>query len=75
LQQSFAIAQIDEDDAAVIASPLRPAGYRDHLADQRRADPTTIMSTHQVCHLEGKARDAKACTTRGQVRGVARATV
>ena len=29
LQQPFPIAQIDEDDAAVIATPMDPAGNRD----------------------------------------------
>ena len=33
LCQSFAIAQIDENDAAVIARDVHPAGKRDRFAD------------------------------------------
>ena len=34
LQQALAVAQIDEDDAAMVAPAMGPAGHRDDLADQ-----------------------------------------
>ena len=46
LQQALAIAQVDEDHAAVIAPAMRPAGHRDDLADQSLSDLAAIMSSH-----------------------------
>jgi hypothetical protein len=43
LQQSFAIAQVDEDHPAMIASPMHPAGDRDLLADEPLVDLSAVM--------------------------------
>jgi hypothetical protein len=57
LQQSLAIAQVDEDDAAMIAPPMGPAGHGDHLTDQRLADLTAIVSAHKLMNRRrGSAR-------------------
>ena len=54
LQQPLAVAQVDENDAAVVAPPMRPTGHRDDLADRRFADLTTIMSAHKLRTVRGK---------------------
>src|SRR5260370_23893622 len=56
LQQSFAIAKVDEDDAAMAAPPMAPPGHDDHLTDQRLADLTAIMSAHKLMNRKGSAR-------------------
>ena len=43
LQQSFAIAQVDEDHPAMIAAPMHPAGNRDLLADEQLVDLSAVM--------------------------------
>ena len=48
LQQALAVAQIDENDAAVIAAAMGPAGDGDDLADQRFADLTAIVGAHKL---------------------------
>ena len=48
LKKSLAVAQVDEDDTAVIAPAMRPAGHGDDLADQRFADLTAIVSAHKL---------------------------
>ena len=60
LQQSLAVSQVDEDDAAVISAPVGPAGHRHDLADQRLADLTAIVSAHKLRTAKREARDAKA---------------
>ncbi len=47
LQQALAIAQIDENHAAVVAAALRPAGHGDNLAGQRIINLAAIMSAHR----------------------------
>ena len=59
LQQPLAVAQVDEDDAAVVAAAMGPAGHRDDLADRGFADLAAIVSAHKL-RTAGKARDAKA---------------
>ena len=34
LQQPLAVAQVDEDDSAVVAAPMHPAGDADSLAER-----------------------------------------
>ena len=47
LQQPLAVAQIDENDAAMVAAPMRPTGHRDDLPINGLADLAAIMSAHQ----------------------------
>src|SRR5260370_19080884 len=56
LQQSLPIAKVEEDDAAIVAPPMGPAGHSDHLTDQRLADLTAIMSAHKLMNRKGSAR-------------------
>ena len=46
LQQALAIAQIDENDAAVVAAAMHPAGDRDLLSDQLLVDVSAVMRAH-----------------------------
>ena len=46
LQQALAIAQIDEDDAAVIAPAMHPAGDLDLLLRKTRIHLPAVMATH-----------------------------
>ncbi len=46
LQQAFAIAQVDEDHAAMIAPAMDPASDADVLADEGFVDLTAVMGTH-----------------------------
>ena len=46
LQQTFAIAQVDEDDAAMIAAAMDPASDADFLADEGFVDLTAVVGTH-----------------------------
>ncbi len=46
LQQPFAIAQIDEDHAAMIAAAMHPAGDAEFLADESFVDLTAVVGTH-----------------------------
>ena len=48
LQQPLAVAQIDENDAAVVAAAVGPAGHGDDLADRGFADLTAIVSAHKL---------------------------
>jgi len=43
LQQSFAVAQVDEDHPAMIAAAMYPAGDRDRLTDELLADLSAVM--------------------------------
>ena len=47
LQQAFAIAQIDENDAAVIAAPVYPTGYRHCPADGGAVHVAAVMTAHR----------------------------
>ena len=46
LHQAFAVAQVDEDDAAMVAPAMRPAHQRDGLAEQRFADEAAVGGSH-----------------------------
>ena len=50
LQQALAVAQVDEDHAAVVAAAMHPAGDGHTLADEGFVDVAAVMSTHR--HLE-----------------------
>ena len=46
LQQAFAVAQVDEDHATVIAAAVNPSGNRNLLTDQLFIDLAAIVRTH-----------------------------
>jgi hypothetical protein len=46
LQQAVAIAQVDEDDAAVVAPAVHPAGHRHGRSDEALVDLAAVMGTH-----------------------------
>jgi hypothetical protein len=46
LGQAFAVAQVDEDDAAVVAATVSPAAQGDLLADEGGVELSAVMSTH-----------------------------
>ena len=46
LQQALAIAQIDEDDAAVVAPAMHPAEDSHGLLQVRAVDGTAVIATH-----------------------------
>src|SRR6185312_2392049 len=48
LQQTFAIAQIHENDPAVVPAPVHPARDLDRLADQLLVDLSAVMCTHRA---------------------------
>ena len=47
LQQPFAIAQVDEDHAAVIAPAVGPSAQRDFLAGVRGAQVAAVVGAHE----------------------------
>src|SRR5690606_8892711 len=74
LQQSLAVAQIDEDDAAVIAAAMNPAGDSYRLADERTIDVAAVMTAHRriLCHskrlkVKGLMRFEEAGMLRGRL--------
>ena len=52
LRQPLAVAQVDEDHAAVVAAPVRPAAQRDAAIDQRSAQLAAVMSPHLLVVFE-----------------------
>jgi hypothetical protein len=58
LQQPRAIAQVDENDAAVVATSVHPAEQGDGLADELRVHQARIFGTHQKLRLSCAARAA-----------------
>jgi hypothetical protein len=46
LHQSFAVAQIDENDATVVAAAMDPAAQTDGLAEKRLSGEAAIVSSH-----------------------------
>ena len=48
LDEAFAVAQIDEDHAAVVAAPVHPAHQRDRLAQMAAIDASTIIGAFQI---------------------------
>ena len=49
LHQAFAVTQVDEDHAAVIATTMGPAHQGDRLAHQRFADQAAVGASHASC--------------------------
>ena len=47
LQQAFAVAQVHEDDAAMVAAAMDPAGNRNLLTDQLFVDLAAVVRTHE----------------------------
>ncbi len=47
LQQTFTVAQVDENHAAMIAATMHPARDRDFLADEGFLDLAAIVRTHE----------------------------
>ena len=47
LHQAFAVAQVDEDDAAVVAAAMHPAHQRDGLAEVAAVDAAAIVGAFQ----------------------------
>ena len=52
LHQALAIAQVDEDHAAVIAPPVHPTGYGDRLPDEAGGHLSAVMCAHAA--ISGK---------------------
>ena len=48
LGEPFAVAQVDEDDPAVVAAPVRPAGERHDAVDELRVELAAIVRAHQL---------------------------
>src|SRR5436309_6137048 len=48
LYQTFAVPQVDENDAAMIASSVNPATDADHPGQERAADATAVVGALQV---------------------------
>ncbi len=46
LQQAVAVAQVDEDHAAVVAAPVHPARNGDGGTDEALVDLAAVMSAH-----------------------------
>ena len=47
LQEALAVAQVHEDDAAMVAAAMDPAGNRNLLTDQLFVDLAAIVRTHE----------------------------
>ncbi len=54
LQQALAIAQIDEDDPAMITPAVHPAGHLDRLADQLLIDLSAVVGAHRAGDVTGR---------------------
>ena len=48
LQQTFAVAHVDKNNAAVIAAAMHPALYRDDLPQMFAADEPAVFATHDL---------------------------
>ena len=60
LHDAFVVAQIDEDDAAVIAPRVGPAAQGDFAIDEGLVDEAAEMGTH-TWSVRGKARVNRTC--------------
>jgi hypothetical protein len=62
LGQAFAVAQVDEDDAAVVAATVGPAAQGDDLAVEGGVELSAVMGTHgNSVGLLRCGDDAKVC--------------
>jgi hypothetical protein len=72
LGQTFTIAQIDKDDAAMIARPVHPSSQRDLLADigcsKRIAMMGSIHGAKAGCH-SGRSEESRKRLGRGVIFG------
>ena len=76
LQQTFAVAQIDENDAPVVAAAMNPSADGNDLAESGTVDAATIVSASHVLlrrRIDGfsgvpKARSLAARARRRQRR-------
>jgi ribosomal protein S18 acetylase RimI-like enzyme len=46
LDQAFAVAQVDEDHAAVVAATVHPAAQADGLAEQCLGSEAAVLGSH-----------------------------
>jgi hypothetical protein len=60
LNQTFVIAQVDEDHATVIASGIGPAAQRNGLIDQGLVNETAVVSAHAVKLQKSRASESGA---------------
>jgi hypothetical protein len=58
LQQPLAVAQVDENDAAVVTPPVGPTGHGDHRANRGFAHLSAIMSAHKLLNCK---RESARC--------------
>ena len=58
LRQALAVAQVDEDHAAVVAAAMRPAAQGDDLVDEAGVDLAAVMGTHELYPDERSRRIA-----------------
>ena len=80
LRHAVAVAQVDEDQAAVVAAVPDPAGERDGLADVLGAQLATGVGVHGVSHSSSSRlfrpvsvrADSQQTATRRRLRSVAR---
>src|SRR5205085_12130399 len=59
LHQSFAIAQVDEDHAAMVAAAMGPAEERDGLAEETGIGETAVFGAH-MCRTRAGGRPISA---------------
>ena len=62
LHQAFAVAQVDEDDAAVVAATVDPAGHGDGLVEVAAVDEAAVVGALHVSSpagWEGMSRRAR----------------
>ena len=71
LHQAFAVAQVDEDDAAVVAAAMHPARQRDGLAEVAAVDAAAIIGAFHVQFSGNRCRCGSM--RRGAGRAAARA--
>jgi hypothetical protein len=46
LHQAFAVAQVDEDDAAMVATTMDPAAQADGLAEKYLSSEAAVLGSH-----------------------------
>ncbi len=56
LHQAFAIAQVDEDDAAMVAAAMRPPEQGDALAEKTGIGKSAVFGSHFFC---GRSRGGR----------------
>ena len=51
MRQTFAVAQVDEDDAAMVTAAVSPAAQGDDLPVEGGVELSAIMGTHEAFRL------------------------